>query len=43
MILGLALTLIVPGLTLLVVPGAIVGAALIVKTETKNESSYAAE
>lgn len=43
MALGLALTLIVPGLTLLVIPGAIVGAALIVKTETNPESSYAAK
>jgi len=30
---GLALTLLVPGLTLLVIPGAVVGAALIVKNE----------
>lgn len=34
---GLALTLLVPGLTLLVIPGAVVGAALIVKNEKNNE------
>jgi CysZ protein len=33
MSLGLGLTLLVPGLTLLVIPGAVTGAALIVKDE----------
>lgn len=32
---GLALTLLVPGLTLLVIPGAVVGAALLVKSDTQ--------
>jgi uncharacterized protein involved in cysteine biosynthesis len=31
---GLAWTLIVPGLTLLIIPGAIVGAAMVVKSES---------
>ena len=32
---GLALTLLLPGLTLLVIPGAVVGAAMLVKAETQ--------